>query len=101
MVAIPGKLRTIWQQLRHTRPFSWIFGQERTGSVRQSRDRELIAECSYDPDADATFTFLHSTPERVKRLREAAKKAGLDIKIGEEPAEPLAEKPTEPVHKER
>jgi hypothetical protein len=101
MLAISGTLRMIWQRLRYPSPFRWLFGKEPRESVGESPERFLIAECIYDPEADATFTFLHSTPERVQRLREAAKKAGLDIKIGEEPVEPPAAQPTETVHKER
>jgi len=100
MLAIAGRLRAAWCWVTDRRPISWLRRPKGQPGAEGPPFPSIIDHVIYDPEHDATFSVLRSTPERVKRLREAAKQAGLDIKIGEEPVEPPAVQPTKPVHKE-
>src|SRR5439155_24713644 len=55
-----------------------------------------------DAETGTIIGYFNATPERVKRLREAAKRAGLDVEIADCPTEPPpAQQPQEPVKEDR
>jgi len=83
------KLVRAWNRFRGRTPDGYLF---------PSTYDEVID----DPDTGIVFGVLSSSPERVKRLREAAAKAGLDIEIDDCPADPSAAKQRpQPVKEER
>jgi hypothetical protein len=78
-----------WNRIRGRTPDGYLF---------PSTYDEVID----DPETGIVFGVLSSSPEKVKRLREAAAKAGLDIEIADCPADPTAAKqPPQPVKEDR
>lgn len=101
MVSLGSRIEAAWRWLANRPPVAWLHEQEpkrrSDGSLFASTYDKVIE----DPETGAVFGVLSSSPERVKRLREAAARAGLDIEIADYPGVSKAPEPPQPVKEEQ